>query len=166
MNNNKKSLVRSSIEIGALIGILAFILTFMLTFYWQIKGFTMTTIIFLPFVAGLVLMIITPLINRFITNKILNNIESEGYKRRYIAIWIILCSFITYLLLDSIVFIFDSSLPKDYLIFLNSLSSDNNAKVKTAFPFGLMNSFITIVFCMISYIITVLTLKKYKIEEL
>ncbi len=100
--------------IGILIGLITFFLTFLTTFYMNYGNLSIIEISLLPLTGGFFFFFSLTFIGINQLNKI--NIENDFILiNRYCQILIILIiSFATYLLADSLIFIFDKSLSENY----------------------------------------------------
>lgn len=148
------------IEIGVLIGIATALLTFCTTFYWQQQGFNDATIILLSIIGGVYLFISTLLIHYFYTNYILKKENFKNFKRRYSIPLILIISMLTYLLVDSLIFLFDNSLSQEFQELLNAMTRDENSMLNELYPFGILNSVVTLLFGLFSSFLSLFIIKK------
>ena len=159
---------RPYISNGILIGFITFFLTFITTFYLNYDNLSLIEVSLLPFIGGFFFYFSLTFISINQLNKI--NIESNfiTINRYYKILLLLIISFITYLLLDSFIFIFDSSLSENYSQGLINLAKNNNQNEIEEFkkfgkiPFGLQNFVLTIIAGIVSYITILVTMKKKK----
>lgn len=153
---------------GILIGFITFFLTFITTFYLNYDNLSLIEVSLLPFIGGFFFYFSLTFISINQLNKI--NIESNfiTINRYYQILLLLIISFITYLLLDSFIFIFDSSLSENYSQGLINLAENNNQNEIEEFkkfgkiPFDLQNFVLTIIAGIVSYITILVTMKKKK----
>lgn len=144
---NKK--IMPLIELGIIIGSFTFILTVLTTTFWQSEGISVGETIMLPFVGGFYLFLVTLIVNIIGVNKIrrLNNKNKElPFKKFFQVLIILLFSVLIYSLIDSIYFLFDDSLSKDYASSLEGLIKSTGDKTDDfkdfeKLPFSIQNVF-------------------------
>ena len=148
---------------GILSGILTFLITFLITFYWQIQGFTPFRALLLSILSSFLYMIIlipTNIISvrKFLKNEIITNGKAF---RRYPLLIIFVSSLLAFLIFDTVFFLFDDSLSRDYLQFLNSVEPNPDLEsTEEILPMGLMNVFQMLIFGLISILISLVFIKK------
>ena len=156
----KKNL--ATIELGILIGLFTFLLTLLTTTIWQNNGISMGELIMLPLIGGFYLFLTTIVINIIGINKI-RRLEIKNnvlpIKKIYQVLIIIVVSILIYTILDSIYFLFDSSLSKDYASSLDALlksTGETTEEVKDFenIPFSIQNIFSSITSAIITGLIS------------
>lgn len=156
----KKSI--PTIELGVLIGILTFLLTVLTTTFWQNNGISLGELVMLPLIGGFYLFITTMFINVIGLNKIRRlDVKNNAIpiKKIYQVLIIIGVSVFVYTSLDSIYFLFDSSLSEEYAssleTFLNSSEeSTDDIKDFEKIPFSMQNVFSSITSAIITGLIS------------
>ena len=152
--------------IGILIGLITFFLTFLTTFYMNYGNLSIIEISLLPLTGGFFFFFSLTFIGINQLNKI--NIENDFILiNRYCQILIILIiSFATYLLADSLIFIFDKSLSENYSQGLINLTEEmNNNEIQEfekfgKLPFGMQNFVLTLIAGIVSYIAILIGMEK------
>lgn len=156
------------IELGILIGVISFILTYLTTTIWQTKGISMGEAIMLPLVGGFYLFLSITIGNIIGINKVRKLNKKNGgqqVKKIYEILIVIFISILIYTSFDSICFLFDDSLSKDYANSLEELlkssgESTDDIKDFDKLPFSIQNIFSTIFSAIISGLISLPFIKK------
>ena len=155
----KKRKIITQIENGLIVGLLTYFAYFLTTFYWQLNEISEFELIMLSVISGLFLLLISPIYLFFSLKKFYRNLEENlKPKKRYFIALIMITSIITFILLDCLVFLIDNSLSKEYLDYLNSL--EPNSEIDTILPMSILNIVPFIMFGLLSYITSVLIVKK------
>jgi len=166
----KKFLKKTSpyISNGILIGFITFFLTFITTFYLNYDNLSLIEVSLLPFIGGFFFYFSLTFVSINQLNKI--NIENNfiTINRYYQILLLLTISFITYLLLDSFIFLFDRSLSENYSQGLINVAENTDKNEIEEFkkfgkiPFGLQNFVLTIIAGIVSYITILVSMKKKK----
>ena len=158
--------IKPLISISVLIGLITFFLTFLTTFYMNYDNLSIVEISLLPLIGGFFFFFSLTFIGVNQLNKI--NIENDFVliNRYYQVLIILVISFATYLLADSLIFIFDKSLSENYsqgLINLTEEMDNNEIQEFEKFgklPFGIQNFVLTLIAGIVSYITILIGMKK------
>lgn len=154
------------ISIGLLIGAVTFFLTFLTTFYMNYDNLSIIEISLLPLISGFFFFFALTFIgiNQLNNINIKNNFISINNYYQILIIFIV--SFITYLLIDSLIFIFDKSLSHNYSNGLINLTEEINKNEIEEFkkfgklPFSIQNFILTFFAGIVAYITILITMKK------
>lgn len=156
------------IELGMLIGVITFTLTLLTTTLWQNDGISMGEGIMLPFIGGLYLFLSIIIINIVGINKVrkvaIKNNE-QPIKKLYQVLIIVVITVFTYTLFDSIYFLFDNSLSRDYAKSLEALLQSTGEKTDDIkdfdkLPFSVQNIFSSIFSAILTGLISLPFIKK------
>ena len=156
------------ISTGILIGLITFFLTFLTTFYMNYDNLSLLEISLLPLIGGFFFFFTLTFIGVNQLNRI--NIENDfiSINHYYQVLIILIISFATYLLVDSLIFIFDKSLSENYsqgLINLTEEINENEIKEFEKFgklPFSIQNFVLTLIAGIVSYIVIIVAMRKKK----
>ena len=157
------------IKNGFLIGFFSFFMTFMTTFNMQLSEMNLVKLAFLPFIFGFFYFIIFSSFSIIILNKYNNKIfQVNGFKERKIKqiLIIFVVSFFTYYLLDSIVFLFDNNLSKEFADGLLKITENptfneiEEIKALSKLPFSFQNFILNIISAFFSILFTYIFVKK------
>lgn len=140
------------IEIGFLIGVVTFLFTLLTTTLWQNDGISMGETIMLPLIGGFYLFLSIIIVNIIGINKVRKIIVKNGeqpIKKLYQVLIVLFFSIFAYTLFDSIYFLFDNSLSKDYASSLEALLQSSGEKTDDIkdfekLPFSVQNIFSSI----------------------
>ncbi len=155
------------IELGVLIGLFTFLLTLLTTTVWQNDGISMGELIMLPIIGGFYLFLSMIIVNIIGINKVRKIIVKNGeqpIKKLYQVLIVLFISIITYTLLDSIYFLLDNSLSKDYASSLEALMVSTGEKTDDfedfeKLPFSVQNVFSILFSSILAGIISLLFIK-------
>lgn len=149
------------IESGIIVGAITFLLTFITILYWQGNGLNDVELTLMSVLAGFILLLSQIIVNITVNRK-RGFKTGESFKKRYIVLIVFSVSFVTYITLDSLYFLYDDSLSLDYISFLNDSITSAADKVIDVYPFGLFNSFVTVIIGFIGTGISAFLIKKNK----
>ncbi|WP_396147807.1 hypothetical protein [Flavobacterium sp.] len=153
---------KALIEIGFLIGVVTFLFTLLTTTLWQNDGISMGETIMLPLIGGFYLFLSIIIVNIVGINKVrklaIKNNE-QPIKKIYQVLIVLFISIFAYTLFDSIYFLFDNSLSKDYASSLEALLQSSGEKTDDIkdfekLPFSVQNIFSSIFSAIVAGLIT------------
>ena len=157
------------IQNGFLIGFFSFFMTFITPFIMQLSEMSLVKIAFLPFVFGFYYFFIFVIYSVIRLNKYNNKIfQATGVKERKIKqiLIIFIVSFLTYYLLDTIVFLFDNNLSKEFadglLKITENPTSNEVEEINTLskLPFSFQNFILNFISAFFSILFTYIFIKK------
>jgi hypothetical protein len=157
------------IQNGFLIGFFSFFMTFITAFIMQLSEMSLVKIAFLPFVFGFYYFFIFVIYSVIRLNKYNNKIfQATGVKERKIKqiLIIFIVSFLTYYLLDTIVFLFDNNLSKEFadglLKITENPTSNEVEEINTLskLPFSFQNFILNFISAFFSILFTYIFIKK------
>ncbi|MEM0542914.1 DUF4199 family protein [Flavobacterium sp. j3] len=156
------------VELGMLIGVITFLLTLLTTTLLQNNGISMGEVIMLPLIGGFYLFLTIIIVNIIGINKVRKldiKKTEQPLKKLYQVLIVILISILIYTILDSIYFLFDNSLSKDYASSLEDLLQSSGEKTDDIkdfemLPFSVQNIFSSIFSAIIAGLISLPFIKK------
>lgn len=167
---NKVRRIEHLLGISLIVGSIVFILSLITILRWQDEGFDLLEVSFMSIISGVYFMIVIIVVNIIGLNMYIRDTIKSGHQpilRILQILLIFVLSFVIYLLLDSVFFIFDSSISKEYAESLIELSQKNGGKLEESslsdfanLPFSLQNGIITSVFALIGSFISLPFIKR------
>ena len=152
-----KKWIYFTLETGILIGVLTTLFCYIICSLWQGNGLSEIELILMSVLPGALIFITIIIVNYLILNPwLLKNYEKENkfLKRRYIILGIFVFSILFHVISDSIIYLVDDSISRDYVEFINSLGS-SDVKAIDVYPFSMINFIVTIILGLIGSVISI-----------
>jgi hypothetical protein len=158
---------------GFLIGLICFFITFIITFLLQLNEMSLLKIAFLPFVFGFFYFFIFVIYTVIFLNKYNKKIflKGEVNEKRFKQILIVfVVSFLSYYILDCIVFLFDSSLSQEFADGLLKITENPTAQemeeinALSKMPFSVQNFILNIISAFFSILFAYIFVKKSDLD--
>ena len=156
------------IQLGVVAGLLVFLLVFINTLTWQTDGFSMIEGSLLSLIGAFYIFITLLVVEIWGINKYIRECiaeQNQFLKKWYsVGITLIVC-FLTFVLLDSLLFLIDDSVSKDYAATLQKFikeSGGNTAGIKqiASLPFALQNGIATFISGFLASLLSLIFIKK------
>jgi|GEM_PF-1957161 len=153
---------------GALTGLVTFVMSCLTILYWKRDGFDFLEISFMSIIAGIYLfIIIIPMNIIFLNRGIRYGLKNDLpiLKRVYQVLLSLIIGMAVFLLLDSIYFLVDNSISKDFAQSLKEMSEANGRQLAgieefASLPFGVQNGILTFVLGLLGSFISLAFIKR------
>jgi hypothetical protein len=162
MTNKYYELIKKS----AILGFVLFFCNYLILSLWQDEnGFTLIELSFIPIITGFLYFFLVIIFNAYFTNKFVKNNLDFKFKKWILLVIILSVSFISFVIFDSLMFLFDNSISHDYAEGLkNILERDNQdtSSIKDFYylPNSIQNGIVTLLLGVISSLFSLLFVKK------
>lgn len=168
-----KQLVKKTEElilVSFVTGLTVFILSIATVILWKRDGFDLLETSLMSMLSGIYFLVITIIaniisLNKYIRSSIKNNMAPI---KRFFQVLIVLgVSFLIFLIFDTVFFLIDNSISKDYANALVELAEKSGSSLDTntlenfaKLPFALQNGIVTFILAFIGSMISLLFVKK------
>lgn len=145
-------------EPSLVVGLIIFFIIFLITFLLQMNGLSLLEVFILPFISGIILFFGLFFANFIVIKRMKKNKNFNLTKNKFIHVLLIFFfTLIMYILLDSILYLIDDSLSKEYASAINKFSDPGDIEAQEGLknlPFSIQNLIVTIFFGLFSVICT------------
>jgi hypothetical protein len=140
------------------VGLSVFFIIFLITFLLQMNGLSLLEVFILPFISGIILFFGLFIANFIVIKRIKADINFSLTENKFIHVLLIFFfTLIIYILLDSILYLIDDSLSKEYASAIYKFSDPGDIETQEGLenlPFSIQNLIVTIFFGLFSMICT------------
>lgn len=155
------------IDVSLYIGLITFFIVYVIASLLQNDGYNLVETSLLSVLTGFIMFFVILIFNIILTRKKIKK-EKQHFNKYYIVFFVLIFSVLTFISIDSLVWLFDDSISLDFAEGLKQLI-ENSEELKSLdefskLPFSIQNSLSTIVFGFLGSLFSLIFIKN-KVQE-